>query len=107
MDKPLRVHAELVIFKENHIKLSQYHGCVMEGSTIRRLMMNGPKVFAKIAKILKASLGTDPSCVATDDNIEEFCSSYGQLYLLLDTLFSFIYNIKNRKATIVKMCVLR
>ena len=60
-----------MIFKENHIKLSHYHGFFMDGPAIRRLMMNGPKVFAEIATFLKASLGTDPSCVATDDKIEE------------------------------------
>ena len=64
----------MVIFKENHIKLSHYHGCFMDGPAIRRLMMNGPKVFAEIATFLKASLRTDSSCVDTDDEIEEVCS---------------------------------
>ena len=87
--------------------MSHYHGCEMEGPTIRRIMMNGPKVFAQIATFLKASLGTDPSCVATDDNIEEFCSSYGQLYLLLDTLFSFITSITQEKiAHLFKLYIL-
>ena len=90
MDKPLRVHAELMIFKENHIQLSHYHGFAMEVPVTRRLMMNGPKVLPEIATFLKASVGTDPSCVATDDSIEEVCSLYGEFYLLLGYLFSFI-----------------
>ena len=89
MDKPLRMHVELVILKENNIQLSHYRGYVMESPNIRRLMMNGPKVFAKIATFMKASLVTDPYCVDTDDKIEEFCSSYGEFYLILD-FFPFI-----------------
>ena len=80
--------------------MSHYHGCEMEGPTIRRIMMNGPKVFAQIATFLKASLGTDPSCVTTDDKIEEVLSLYGWFFFLLDSSFPFIYNIKNQKATI-------
>ena len=71
MDKPLRVHVELVSFKENHIQLSHYHGCVIEVPTVICLMMNGPKVLTEIVTFLKASLGTEPSRVATDDKIEE------------------------------------
>ena len=87
--------------------MSHYHGCEMEGPTIRRIMMNGPKVFAQIATFLKASLGTDPSCVTIDDKIEEVLTLYGLLYLLLDSSFSFIYNIKNQKATIGEVCDLK
>ena len=95
MDKPLIVHAELVIFNENPIQFSHYHGFVMEVTFVRHLIMNGEKVFSEIATFMKASLGTDSSRVATDDNIEEVCSLYEELYLLLDSLFSFIYNINN------------
>ena len=45
--------------------------------------------------------------MATDDDIEEACSSYRELYLLLDSLFDFIYNIKNIKANIGKVRVLK
>ena len=69
--------------------------------------MNGPKVFAEIATFLKASLDTDPSDVATGDNIEEVYSSYGDLYLLLNYLFSFTYNINNQKYTIGEVRVLK
>ena len=47
-------------------------------------------VFAETETFLKASLGTDPSNVANDDNNDELCSSYGELYLPLDSLYSFI-----------------
>ena len=67
--------------------MSHYHGCEMEGPTIRSIMMNGPKVFAEIATFLKAVFGTYPSRVSTDDESEEVCSSYGDLYLLLDSSF--------------------
>ena len=61
----------------------------MEVPTIRRKIMNVPKVFAKIATFLKVSLGMDTSREATDDYIEEVCSLYVELYLLLDYLFYF------------------
>ena len=107
MYKPLGVHAELVVFKVNRIQLSHYHGCMMEAPAIRRLIMNRPKVFAEIVTFMRASLGTDPSCVATDYDIEEVCSSYVEFYLLLDSLFSFIYNINNQKSTIGEVHVLK
>ena len=64
-------------------------------------------VFAETETFLKASLGTDHSHIATGDNIEEVCSSYGEFYLLLDSLFSFIYNINNQKSTIGEVHVLK
>ena len=107
MDKPLRVHVELVVFKEKHVQLYHYHGCVMEGPVIRLLMMNAPKVFSEIETFLKLSLLTDPSHVATDDEIEEVCSPYGELYFLLHSLFYFIYNINNQESTIGEVRVLK
>ena len=35
------------------------------------------------------------------------CSLYGELYILLDSPFSFIYNINNQKATIGEVLVLK
>ena len=70
-------------------------------------MMKGPKVFTKITTYLKTSLGTDPFRVATEDDIEEVCILYGELYILLYYSFSFIYNIKNRIASIGEVCVLK
>ena len=70
--------------------MSHYHGCEMEGPTIRRIMMNGPKVFAQIATFLKASLGTEPSRVFTDEDIEKVRSSYGGFYLLLNSSFFYL-----------------
>ena len=70
-------------------------------------MLNGPKSFAEIATFLKASLVTDPSSVDNDEDIEEVCILYRYFYLLLDSSFSFIYNIKNRKATIGEVHVLK
>ena len=71
MDKPLRVHVELAVFKESHIQLSHYHGCAMEVPVIRCLPTNAPKIFYEIATFMKASLGTYPYHVATDEEIEE------------------------------------
>ena len=45
--------------------------------------------------------------MATDDEIEEVCSSYVESYLLLYFSFSFIYNNKNQKSHIGDMRVLK
>ena len=101
MDKPLILHVEFVIFKENRIQLYRYHGFGMDGPIIRHLMMNGTKFFDEIATFLKASLITDPSRVATDEEIEEVWSLYGELYRLFDYSFSFTCNIRHRKLPLV------
>ena len=52
---------------------------------------------------LKSSLAKDPNRdtvgSADDNEIESVCTSIGKAYLLLDSVFSFIYRIRNRPAT--------
>ena len=82
---------------------SKYHGGKMEGPAIRRLMEKGPEIFYDIAGFLKSSLGKyknrDAIETATDEEVDKICLSFGKVYLLLDSVFSFIYNIRNRPAT--------
>ena len=101
MEKPLHVAIEMDIFPKYNINCSNYHGGAMEGPSIRRLMMKGQEVFDDISSFLKSSMAQEVSRddMAADEEIENVCKNMGLTYSLLDACFSFVYRIKNRRAT--------
>ena len=81
-----------MIFKENHIYLSHYHGFAIEGLAIRRLMINEPKASAEIATFMKASLGLDPPVWLLMTRLKkcevliDSCIFYWIFHLILSTI---------------------
>ena len=64
-------------------------------------MMKGQEVFDDISSFLKSSMAQEVSRddMAADEEIENVCKNMGLTYSLLDACFSFVYRIKNRRAT--------
>ena len=61
----------------------------MEGPSIRRMMANGVELFSQIAELIKSTMeqsNTHPTI--THKEIDDHCSSFGRLSVLLDGVFS-------------------
>jgi hypothetical protein len=100
-EKCVRTAIESEIFPLWLIKFSAYHGGDMEGPSVRRMMENGKELFAAIGVLLKekyAANNPDNDMETINEEIDEVCSAFGRLNVLLDGIFSKI-NTKRGQVT--------
>jgi hypothetical protein len=108
MEKPFRIYVEMDIFPKYKIYMSSYHGGNMEGPAVRRLMIDAKEVFEEIGNFVKGSLGAEEQRskeIAGDVEIDQVCGKTASLFLLLDSVFSYIYGIRG-KATEEQIVIL-
>jgi hypothetical protein len=108
MEKPFRVYVEMDIFPKYKVYMSSYHGGNMEGPAVRRLMIDAKEVFEEIGNFVKESLGAEEQRskeIAGDLEIDQVCGKTASLFLLLDSVFSYIYGIRG-KATEEQIVIL-
>ena len=87
-ERSVRDRIEHEIFPEFNVKFSSYHGRNMEGPSIRTNMMaNGIPLFEKISELVKTTRDNTTHSTITDKEIEEHCSAFGCLAVLLDGIF--------------------
>ena len=90
--------------KTNKAPLSSYHGGDMEGNAIQTLIHEGPAIFSalKDAIVEYCVAGTNrvnDDKYASQAEIEQICSDYGKLLLLLDAVFSLLNTKRGKVST--------
>lgn len=80
------------VLKNNYaIKLQAYHGGSLHGKDHQKIMNSADEIFILFATILKEYKKAD--CELSDDDIDELCQKYSDLYMLWDGAFSFASTI--------------
>ncbi len=75
------------------IKLQAYHGGSLHGKDHQKVMNNSHEMFTYFADVLKEEKKKNAACTLTDEDIDELCSKYANLYLLWDGAFSYASTI--------------
>jgi hypothetical protein len=74
------------VLKEIGVELSSYHGGILNGKDIRKVMTNACYIFDTFATIFKA--GKRPNCMLSDANINALCMQFCEVFVLWDGAFS-------------------
>ena len=74
------------VIKSIGVKLTLYHGGSLNGKDIIKLMNNATFVFDNLALMFKQ--GKRPDCLLTDEQIDEMCLYFREVFVLWDGAFS-------------------
>ncbi len=73
------------MLKDIGIKLSSYHGGLLNGRDIKKVMNNATYFFDELAVIIKA--GNRPGSVLSDAHVEVLCLHFKKVFVLWDGAF--------------------
>jgi hypothetical protein len=76
----------LKVLKSIGVELTSYHGGSLNGKDIIKLMNNATFVFDNFALIFKE--GKRPDCLLTDEQIDDMCMYFREVFVLWDGAFS-------------------
>jgi hypothetical protein len=74
------------VLKAVGVELSAYHGGSLNGKDIQKVMHNASHIFDSFATIFKE--GKRPNCSLTDEDIEQLCLHFREVFVLWDGAFS-------------------
>jgi hypothetical protein len=71
--------------KDIGVELSSYHGKLLNGKDIKKVMSNATYFFDELAVIIKA--GNRPGAILSDAHVEALCLHFREVFALWDREF--------------------